>query len=179
MINGATGSSLEHCRQENAMHTLTRSPHTHSRPYHTHIAAGLLSSYLEHDASTMFPLTPRLPYARPSSAKSLIALFPNDGLISISHLGMAPFRAKALDLGCHHSLFQTRLYPTPANLFLYDMRKYTVRSTCSRPRWHTSAQVIISLLMYLYENSQNESAVMLSIQSKEMIKKLIVVTKIT
>jgi len=111
--------------------------------YHTHIAAGLLSPYLEHDASTMFLPTPRLPYARPSSAKSLIALFSDDGLISISHLGMAPFRAKALGLGCHHSLFQTRLYPTPANLFMYNMRKYMVRSTCSRPRWQTSVQVNI------------------------------------
>lgn len=81
----------------------------------------LLSSYLQHDVSTMFLLTAHLPYARPSGAKSLIALFPDDGLISISHLRMASFQAKALGLGCHHSFrLASMLYPTLCGFCIWE-----------------------------------------------------------
>lgn len=159
------GNSFERGRQKKRS-TLARSPsHPHPLSFIPHSnRTGLPSSYLQHDDSTMFLLTARLSYARPSSAKSLIALFPDDGFIFISHLRMAPFRAKALGLGCHHSFPGLRLDCTlpPADLFVYEK----IHDPRARRRWHTS--------IHSCENPERDSAavfksaVTLAIRSEEM-----------
>lgn len=160
------GSSFERGRQKKRS-TLARSPsHPHPLSFIPHSnRTGLLSSYLQHDVSTMFLLTARLSYVRPSSAKSLIALFPDDGLISISHLRMAPFRAKALGLGSHHSFPGLRLDCTlpPADLFVWWEN---IRSTCSTAMAHVDSLVRKSWKGF--GRRAVKSAVTLTIRSEEM-----------
>lgn len=95
MINASPEANLERGRwKERRTQKPTTRP-THSFPYHTHVASKpslrIPSAWCFHvSAYTTFN-----PYARPSSAKSLIALFPDDGLISISHLTVGSVPGKS------------------------------------------------------------------------------------
>lgn len=89
----------------------------------TLVISRIFSSYLQHDASTFQPF--RVYSMRDCSAKSLIALFLDDGLISISHPWC--FRSgQKLSASCRHH-YSTRPYPL-WRIFL-RVRKHTTRSS--------------------------------------------------
>lgn len=107
-------------------------------------------------------------------AKSLIALFLDDGLIFISHLTVVPFRAKALGLECHHSSDQCAVHPP--RIFL---------SVCVRKRTRRDLHVVEYVnVNHSCENLEKDSIIQYSVITlvdpiKRMNERLIAVAKVT